>query len=196
MGPSIIKIATIVGSNRSGRFAPVVRDWFASRVAEHQEIVHDIIDLAETPLPSILPGFGGTVSEQDMDMLGAVSPRLAAADGFVVITPEYNHSFPGALKIAIDWHNTEWRAKPVGFVSYGGVSGGLRAVEHLRLIFAELHAVTIRNTVSFANAREKFDPEGRPLDARADEAANHLIRQLTWWADVLRDGKARHPYVG
>ncbi len=68
---------------------------------------------------------------------------------FVVVTPEYNHSFPGPLKAAIDRHVTPWQAKPVGFVSYGGISGGLRAVEHLRQVFAELHAVTVRETVSF-----------------------------------------------
>ncbi len=195
MNQQTIRIATIVGSNRSGRFAPVVRDWFASKVADHQEIVHDIIDLAETPLPSILPAFRESISTHDEQLLKAVSPRLAAADGFVVITPEYNHSYPGALKTAIDWHNAEWRAKPVGFVSYGGISGGLRAVEHLRLVFAELHAVTIRNTVSFANAWDKFALEGPPLNTGAEEAANLLLQQLTWWARLLKDGKARQPYV-
>ena len=68
------------------------------------------------------------------------------------MTPEYNHSFPAALKNVIDWHGPQWHVKPVGFVSYGGISGGLRAVEQLRLVFAELHAVGIRDTVSFHSA--------------------------------------------
>ena len=91
-----------------------------------------------------------------------MTPRLAAADAFVVVTPEYNHSYPAPVKTLIDWHFTEWQAKPVGFVSYGGMSGGLRAVEHLRGVFAELHAVTVRDTVSFHGAWDRFGPDAPP----------------------------------
>jgi NAD(P)H-dependent FMN reductase len=84
----------------------------------------------------------------------------------VVVTPEYNHGYTAALKQLIDAVKAEWVAKPVGFVSYGGVSGGLRAVEQLRLVFAELHAVTIRDGVSFAMAWNRFDEAGEPVDPR------------------------------
>ncbi|GAA1943929.1 hypothetical protein GCM10009837_82470 [Streptomyces durmitorensis] len=121
---------------------------------------------------------------------------LAAADAFVVITPEYNHSFPADLKHAIDWHLDEWRAKPVGFVSYGGVAGGLRAVEQLRLVFAELHAPTMRDTVSFHGAWHRFGPDGQPHDAEGPAgAAKVMLDQLAWWAVTLRDGKAARAYT-
>ncbi len=84
--------------------------------------------------------------------------RFAAADAFVIVTPEYNHSFPTPLKTAIDWHSTQWHAKPVSFVSYGGASGGLRAVEHLRQAFAEVHAVTVRNSISFHGVWDTSNP--------------------------------------
>jgi hypothetical protein len=80
----------------------------------------------------------------DRGQFAGVSPRLTSAEAFVIITPEYNHSFPASLKNLIDWHYTQWQAKPIGFVSYGGLGGGLRAVEQLRQVFAELHAMTER----------------------------------------------------
>ena len=194
MEDSVIIVA-LVGSNRAGRFAPTVAKWFVAHATARKDMLLDVVDLVETPLPTVLPAFGQALHKQDAELVAAVSPRLARADGFVIITPEYNHSFPAALKNAIDWHNAEWRAKPVAFVSYGGVSGGLRAVEQLRLVFAELHAMTIRDTVSFAGAWDKFDPEGRSKDPAADGAANVLLAELTWWARALRNAKAQHPYV-
>jgi NAD(P)H-dependent FMN reductase len=121
---------------------------------------------------------------------------IAAAGAVVVVTPEYNRSFPGPLKAAVDSLRGEWAAKPVGFVSYGGISGGLRAVEALRLVFAELHAVTIRDTVSFALAWQQFDGSGAPKEPVAvNAAAGRLLDQLTWWAVTLRAGRDRRAYV-
>lgn len=113
-----------------------------------------------------------------------------------MVTPEYNHSYPGPLKHAIDSLGKQWHAKPIGFVSYGGMSGGLRAVEALRVVFAELHAVTIRNTVSLHSARAQFDEHGAPRDpAGVNTAASALLDQLVWWARALRAARATRPYV-
>lgn len=99
------------------------------------------------------------------------------------------------LKNLIDLHHTQWQAKPVGFVSYGGISGGLRAVEHLRPVFAELHAVTVRDSVAFPNPWPRFDPTGTLLDPDAAEsAAATMLDQLTWWAEALRTARTTHPY--
>ncbi len=126
----------------------------------------------------------------------AFAARIDAADGFVVLTPEYNHSYPAALKHAIDLARREWFAKPVAFLSYGGVSGGLRAVEHLRGVFAELHAPTVRETVSFHGAWEAFDEAGEPRDRRRPAAAaRKLLDSLGWWAHTLRDGRRARPFV-
>ncbi|MFD8824006.1 NADPH-dependent FMN reductase [Streptomyces sp. NPDC059605] len=187
-----LKVAVIIASNREGRFAPVVSNWFLSRTADRPDIETDVIDVAELDLPVAL---SYRPDPDAQGRLAAVSSRLAAADAFVVVTPEYNHSFPAPLKNLIDWHRDEWQAKPVAFVSYGGVSGGLRAVEHLRQVFAELHTVGIRDTVSFHNAGALFDDEGRHLDpAGCDAAAKVLLDQLVWWGHALRDAKAVRPY--
>jgi NAD(P)H-dependent FMN reductase len=114
----------------------------------------------------------------------------------VVVTPEYNHGYPASLKQAIDLGGREWWAKPVAFVSYGGISGGLRAVEQLRQVFAELHAVTVRDTVSFHGAHGCFDDSGSPRDPSGrNAAAKTMLDQLAWWAYALRDARAVRPYA-
>ncbi|WP_406267586.1 NAD(P)H-dependent oxidoreductase [Streptomyces sp. NBC_00191] len=187
-----LKLAVILSSNREGRFGPVIADWFLSRTAGRDDFAVDLIDLADADLPTTLSYQPGSAARA---ALAKVSPKLSAADAFVVLTPEYNHSFPASLKSLIDWHFTQWQAKPVGFVSYGGISGGLRAVEQLRQVFAEMHAVTVRDTVSFHNAATHFDGEGRHKDpAACDAAAKVMLDQLAWWGNALRTAKSAHPY--
>ncbi|NUS90877.1 MAG: NAD(P)H-dependent oxidoreductase [Nocardia sp.] len=191
----ILRTAVIIGSTRDGRFGPVAADWIAGHIAEREDMTADLIDLVQTPLPTVFPAFGQALSDEVVAQLGAVSPRLAQADAFVIVTPEYNHSFPASLKNALDWHNEQWHAKPVGFVSYGGLAGGLRAVEHLRVVLAELHAVTIRNTVSFHNYGEVFGVDGKPTDPGCDVAAEAMLDQLSWWGQSLQDARRVRPYA-
>ncbi|ORI19682.1 NADPH-dependent FMN reductase [Rhodococcus sp. 1163] len=191
-----LAIAVIVASTRDGRFAPVVTHWLGKHLAQRDDMTFDVIDLVETPVPQVLPAFGAPPAPETEEMLTMVSPRLNAADAFVIVTPEYNHSYPASLKNAIDWHNEEWHAKPVGFVSYGGISGGLRAVEHLRQVMAELNAMTIRETVSFAGGWQKFGEDGQATDPASDTAAKTMLDQLEWWALALRDARRVRPYAG
>jgi NAD(P)H-dependent FMN reductase len=188
-----LRLAVIVGSTRDGRFGPVVASWFAGLARQREDLAVSVVDLADIPLPARL---SGRPTPEDAALLAAITPKLADADAFVVVTPEYNHSYPAPLKDAIDWHFAQWQAKPVGFVSYGGVSGGLRAVEHLRQVFAELHAVTVRDTVSFHNAHGLFDGDGVPKEPEAcGRAAEVMLDQVIWWARALRDANAKNPYA-
>ncbi|MFE9400697.1 NADPH-dependent FMN reductase [Streptomyces sp. NPDC006530] len=189
-----LQLTVVVASNREGRFAPVVADWFLARAREHEGFAIEVLDLAETDLPTALSHHPSPAVQSQ---LAFVSPKLADADAFVVITPEYNHSFPAALKSLIDWHFAPWQAKPVGFVSYGGISGGLRAVEQLRQVFAELHAVTVRDTVSFQHVHGLFDEDGRHREpSQADAAVKKMLDQVAWWARALRQAKTVRPYAG
>ncbi|MGW4942184.1 NADPH-dependent FMN reductase [Actinoplanes sp. NPDC004185] len=186
-----LRVAVIVASTREGRFGPTVAAWFAGEAAARTDVDAEIIDLAGPDPDGGLQAETGPGAETE-----PITARLAAADVFVIVTPEYNHSYPAPLKAVIDSHFREWHAKPVGFVSYGGLSGGLRAVEHLRPVFAELHAVTVRDTVSFHGGRSCFGPDGRPLDPREPGAAAHrLLDRLTWWGVTLRDAHQARPYV-
>ncbi|MBR7839488.1 NAD(P)H-dependent oxidoreductase, partial [Actinospica durhamensis] len=135
------RLAVILGSVREGRFGPRVADWLREEVIDRRtDLVADHLDLAKFQLPHNLDGSGDTTE---------FCERLGRADAFVVITPEYNHGFPGGLKTAIDTARPEWAGKPAALVSYGGVAGGLRSVEMLRLVLTELQVATIRRALSF-----------------------------------------------
>lgn len=185
------RIAVVIGSTRPGRTGPAVARWFLGEAERHGGVRPELVDLADADLPPTLD-FGGPEPRGVRELRA----RLAEADGFVIVTPEYNHSFPAALKQAIDFTGEEWHAKPVAFVSYGARSGGLRAVEQLRQIYPELHAVTIRNGVSIHNVWEQVDPDG---GLRADKeqaaAAQNTTGQLAWWAGALREARAARPYT-
>ena len=186
MNSSKLNLAVIIGSVREGRFGPTAAKWFAAEAEKHEGYDVNVIDLAEYDFP---------VDMSRNDSVNAFAREIDAADAIVVITQEYNHSFAGPLKTAIDAIKEEWRGKPVGFVAYGGMSGGLRAVEALRVVFAEVHATTIRETVAFPMFFEKFDEEGQPLEAEAvNNAAKILLDNLEWWGVALREMRERVPY--
>jgi NAD(P)H-dependent FMN reductase len=189
-----LNIVVIIGSVRDGRFGPTVAEWFLSQVEGPFQV--DVIDLAEVRLPLNLPSYGGQPSAATAEVLDELTPRLDRADGFVVITPEYNHSYPASLKNLIDWHFTQWQAKPVALVSYGGHSGGRHAVEHLRHVFAELHATTLRDTISIIRYFEQFGPDGKPIDpTELNAAAKTLFTQLEWWARALAEAREKRPFA-
>jgi NAD(P)H-dependent FMN reductase len=189
MSDEPLRIAVIVGSTRDGRFGPIVADWFVAEAAQRRDMTIDVVDLAEIGLPAVYP-------RHRTPAVSGYVERLDRADGFVIVTPEYNHGYPASLKQAIDLAYHEWRAKPVAFVAYGGMAGGLRAVEQLRQVLAELHAATVRDTVSFHLAHAAFDADGQPVDATGPSAAaKTMLDQLAWWALALRDARAIRPYA-
>lgn len=178
-------LAVIYGSAREGRFCDTVVNWAVETLKKDPDLSVETIDPAALDLPSC------HVDDQHPG-IGELHTALSEADAFIVVTPEYNHSFTGELKLLIDAAKPQWRRKPLAFVSYGGMSGGLRAVEQLRLVFAELHVVTMRDVVSFANVWDLFDSQGQPINATSSEnALNHMVGDLKWWATALRN--ARYP---
>lgn len=185
MNSSKLNLAIIIGSVRDGRFGPKVTDWFAAEARKHDGYDVNIIDLAEYDFP---------VDMSRNDSVNRFAEQIDAADAVVVVTQEYNHSFGGTLKVAIDALRDEWKGKPVGFVAYGGMAGGLRAVEALRIVFAELHATTIRETVAFPLYYQNWNETG-PNDVEATStAAQALLDNLEWWGVGLRDMRSRVPY--
>ena len=183
-----LRIAVIVGSVREQRMGRAIAEWAAFRAAAAGTVEVDVIDCAECALPEdseLRPG--GSAGSP-------VSDRIAAADAYVFVTPEYNHSYPASLKRLIDWHYREWMFKPATMVSYGA-QGGLLAVEHLRAVFAELHMVTTRRVAALAQPWAHLTPAGyRP----PDEVAGMLdgaLHELGWWAGVLRTARREQPYA-
>jgi NAD(P)H-dependent FMN reductase len=185
----IIRIGLIYGSARAGRFCDTVAGWVREQIEANGDFTVEVID-PKTALPQLLQ------EPASEDRERSLWQQVRAADAFVVVTPEYNHGYPGAVKSLIDSVGAEWQAKPVAFVSYGGASGGIRAVEQLRQVFAELHMVTIRDAVSFASAWEQFDESGRLRNPeRAMRSMRALLGRLRWWAIALRNARTAMPYA-
>ncbi|WP_372800361.1 NADPH-dependent FMN reductase [Paracoccus seriniphilus] len=183
------RIVVILGSIREGRINDRVAAWVSAQLSDHG-FAPEILDPAD---PEILP-----VQIGDKQAIKRLQERMKGADGFVIVTPEYNHAEPGHLKTLIDSVTAEWWARPVGLIGYGGISGGLRAIEALRVILAELHTVTIRDTLSFASPWRRFDELGRILDAddraAAEAAMAVFAHRLRWWTDSLADARIARPY--
>jgi NAD(P)H-dependent FMN reductase len=190
------RLVILIGSVRQGRFGPVAAKWVADQAVDHGGFEVDLVDLANLDIPLVLPAESPKVAGNAYPRpptMSDLTARLDAADAFVIVTPEYNHSYPASLKAAIDWHFTQWTAKPVAFVSYGGAAGGRHAVLHLENVLTELHAITIRNGLAFPNYFYNFE-NGRPIDPQAAHYAKSMLEQLAWWATVLRKARADMPY--
>jgi NAD(P)H-dependent FMN reductase len=190
------KLAIIVGSVREGRFGPVVASWVAEQADTHGAFDVTVVDLVGVDIPLALPAASPKYAGDDYPRpagMAALTSALESADAFIIVTPEYNHSYPASLKAAIDWHFTQWTAKPVAFVSYGGAAGGRHAVLHLENVLTELHAVTIRDHLAFPNYFTAWQ-DNRPLAPEAPSHAKTLLDQLAWWATALRSARDTAPF--
>ncbi|HEX2133853.1 MAG TPA: NAD(P)H-dependent oxidoreductase [Actinophytocola sp.] len=180
-----LRVAVIIGSTRDGRVGDTIGKWFVDRASRRDDVELDVVDLARFEFPDRYPE--GVTSA--MREFGSAIDR---AEAFVVVTPEYNRSFPASLKQAIDFAYDEWLAKPAGFVSYGCRSRGHYAVEALRVVFTELHVMAVRDEVAVDLMSLRAD--GTPRDG--DEVAvTTMMDQLTWWGFALRDARATRPYL-
>lgn len=182
-------VAVILGSTREGRLCDRIAAWLAGELDRRTDVTFNLVDPRTLELPK-------RHREENSSGLPELKSQLNHVDAFLVLTPEYNHSFPAPLKSLIDSVFNEWQAKPIGFVSYGGMSGGIRAVEQLRQVFAELHAITVRDTVGFINVWEQFSPEGQlQHPERAQAALKRVMAQLLWWARASQRARAVEPYA-
>jgi NAD(P)H-dependent FMN reductase/predicted ester cyclase len=182
------KIALVLGSAREERFCDTISKWVQEQLASRSDLTYEIIDPAKLKLK-------GDYQIERNEAYQSIQKSLEQADAYIVITPEYNHGYPAPLKVLIDNFYVEWRGKAVAFVSYGGISGGIRAVEQLRQVFNELHTVSIRENVCFANAQSLFDVEGRLHSPGGPVSSmDRLTQQLLWWSDALRTARASAPY--
>jgi NAD(P)H-dependent FMN reductase len=184
-----MRLAVIYCSTREGRICDRVVKWLERELARFLQFEIDIID----PLAFSLP----REHVPHHPEARRLADRLHQADGFILVTPEYNHSFTASLKFLIDLFAEPWHGKPIAFICYGGVSGGLRAVEQLRLVFAELHAVTICDAVSFSSPWRRFDNEGRLQDPQdALRRLSRMMALLQWWTEALIAARSDTPYAG
>jgi NAD(P)H-dependent FMN reductase len=142
------KLLIVIASTRPGRVGLPVADWFSARAAEHDGFERDVADLAELALPLLDEPNHPRLRKYTKEHTHAWSARVQRADAFVFVTAEYNYGYPAALKNAIDYLHHEWRFKPVGFVSYGGVAAGTRAVQQLKQVVTALRMMPVGASVN------------------------------------------------
>jgi NAD(P)H-dependent FMN reductase len=178
------KIGIILGSTRPGRNGEAVARWVHELAAQRGDAEFELVDLLDYKLPHLDEEFPPSLGRYAQPHTQAWAAKIASFDGFVFVTPEYNHSTSGALKNAIDFLYAEWNNKACAFVSYGSV-GGTRAVEHLRLIAAELQMADVRAQVAlslFADFENfsVFKPGDHHL-----QSLSTTLDQVVAWSEAL-----------
>lgn len=181
------KLKVIIGSTRPTRKGPIVADWFLKIAKQHSDFEVELLDLKEIDLPLMDEPNHPRLREYTKEHTKKWSKTIDEADAYVFVTPEYNYGRPATIKNAMDYLFEEWQEKPVGFVSYGGVSGGTRAVQELKLTITTLgmmplpQAVNIPFFTQFINDNDVFEAN-EPLE----KSANVMMDKLQSWTKALK----------
>jgi NAD(P)H-dependent FMN reductase len=192
---SDLNIAVILGSTRPGRVGQAVAEWVTQQAAARTAAQYELVDLLDHPLPHIDEPVSPSQGRYSGAHTKAWATKIGAYDGFVFVSPEYNHSTSGVLKNAIDYIYAEWNNKAAAFVSYGEL-GGARAIEHLRAIVSELQIAHVQKQLSFSMFTDfenfsRFTPSPRHADA-----ATVMFDQLESWAAAMKTVRlARNTYA-
>jgi len=183
-----MRLHIIIGSTRPGRAGKPVADWFLGRAKADGRFDVELVDLKDVALPLLDEVKHPRLQQYEHEHTKAWSRSVASADAFVFVTCEYNYGYPAALKNAIDTVLKEWAKKPIGFVSYGGVAGGTRAVQQLRQVIGALDAVDLTDAVHIPFVARQIS-EDRTMFAptpQNEKAAEGLLDALAAWAAVLK----------
>jgi NAD(P)H-dependent FMN reductase len=181
----MLRIAIVVGSTRPNRHAPDVAKWVLDLANKRGDATYEIVDIADFDLPMLdepMPPSLGNYAHGHTKRWGET---VASCDGYVFVTPEYNHSISGALKNAIDFVYHEWTNKAAGFVSYGS-TGGVRAVEHMRGVMAEIQIADVRAHVSMSLLTDFENYSVFKPDPRHEQQLGILLDQLVAWSRAMQ----------
>jgi NAD(P)H-dependent FMN reductase len=183
---SMFRVAIVTGSTRPGRNNEAVTRWVYGLAQARQDAQFELVDIADYNLPLLDEPLPPSLGQYTHEHTRKWSEKIGSFDAYVFVTPEYNHGTSGALKNAIDYLYREWNDKAAAFVSYGGAALGTRAVEHLRLVMAELQVATVRNQValSFFTDFENF-ATFKP-EARREPQVHAMLDQLITWGRALQ----------
>jgi NAD(P)H-dependent FMN reductase len=188
--PATPHLLTIIASTRSHRRGEPIARWLAELASARGDMTHELVDLASFDLPLLTAATPPMSPSAREDVARGWARTIAGADGYMVVVPEYNHAYPAALKNALDHLFHEWWHKPIGFVSYGGLSGGVRAVEQLRQVAVELAMVPVRSQVAIPRIWSALDDDGE-LREPPLQAAHALLDEMVWWAAGLHALRAQ-----
>jgi NAD(P)H-dependent FMN reductase len=185
----MLNVGIIIGSTRPGRKAETIARWVHGIAAKRSDASYEVVDIAEFNLPLLDEPMPPSMGPPSKPHTKEWAKKIGALDAIVFVTPEYNHSTSGALKNAIDFLSREWADKAAGFVGYGA-TGGVRAVEHLRLVCGELKMADVRAQVQLSlihdfEAFTTFKP-----GAYQEGAVNAMLDDLVPWATALHGLRA------
>jgi NAD(P)H-dependent FMN reductase len=178
------RIAIILGSTRPGRNGEAVANWVYDIAKQRDDAEYELVDIAEYNLPHLDEALPPSMGQYAQPHTKTWASKIDSFDGFVFVTPEYNHSTSGALKNAIDFLYKEWNNKAAGFVSYGSV-GGARAVEHLRLVMGELQVADVRGQVALSLFTDFKDFAQFTPAPHQTEAVGTVLDQVVAWSGAL-----------
>lgn len=187
-----VTIGVVLASVRQGRRGEGFAKWIQALVAERPGVGAELLDLRDYPLPAYAHEQMPPATEKAYtdDTARRWSEKIHRLDGYVVVTPEYDHGYPGNLKNAIDHVHQGWWYKPIAFVSYGGTASGARAVEQLRNVAVECRMVPVRGEVNIRLIGLELDDDRRPKEALYARMARATINQLLWWARATQMARA------
>ena len=184
-------ISVIIGSTRNNRFSEKPAHWIFEHLKKRNNIETKLLDLRDYPMPffdqPLPPAMPGRAPYEN-NVVKKWTAEIARSDGFIFVSPEYNHGYPAVLKNAFDWVYPEWNRKACAFVSYGSVSGG-RSVEQLRQVAIELQLAPIRSSVHIPFETLMLHFQGKDIDASLAQLispADTMIDDLLWWTEALK----------
>jgi len=180
------KLTVVVASVREGRGGEAIAQWFVARAKEHGKFDVQLADLKELKLPILDEPHHPRLKKYVHDSTKAWSAIVDASDAFVFVTPEYNYTLPPALVNALDTVYHEWTYKPIGFVSYGGVSGGMRAVQTAKLMVTGFKMMPMIEAVNIPFFSQLMDAGVFKSNEVHDKAAPVMLDELLRWANALK----------
>ncbi len=188
-----IRIGVVIGSIREGRFGDKPAHWIADLLSNKEDVEVELLDLKDYPLLMFAEAVSpskvlGAYGKPDIDRW---AEKIANTDGFVFVTPEYNHGYPASLKNNIDHLKKEWNKKPSAFVGYG-TYGAVRAVEQLRQVVIDVGLVPLKSAVHIVSPWDLLEANGSLKEkafAPNEGSADRLIEELIWWAQLLKNAR-------
>ena len=181
----MIKIAIVIGSTRPGRKAEAVARWVYEIAAKRPEAEFELVDIKTFDLPLLDEPIPPSMGKYSQPHTKTWAAKIASFDAFVFVTPEYNHGTSGALKNAIDFLYREWNNKAAGFVSYGS-TGGVRAVEQLRLVMGELQVADVRAQVALSIYTDFENFTAFKPALLHEKSLNAMLTQVIAWGGALK----------
>jgi len=190
------KLKIIIASTRPGRKGPSIADWVYKTVIARPEFDTELIDLVAVNLPFLDEPHHPRLKKYEKQHTKDWSARIDAADAFIIVTPEYNFGFNAPLKNAFDFLFHEWHYKPVGFVSYGGISGGIRSVQMLKQVVTALKMMPLMEAVNIPFFSKHLNTEGIFIpDDVLHKSLETMLHELVKWSEALQTIRIKHKQI-